>query len=193
MSCTINYNADNTINKVFAPNGQESQLFEDLNRSVLVGNKTTAWDIQKNAYSSKVVDMFKDNKNKDLQYFTGEPKLFFKKGSEVSSSLEEVILSDTGSPVIEIGFMNPKSESFMKIAETSNIENQNNVQSFVVDQVRKGFLDAEKVNVDGQYFYQGKGTLDSTRRYNAQLVVDASVLLTEGKVPKITIDRKSVV
>lgn len=188
MSCTVKFNEFNTVEEVLTKDGKKSILNENLNKSILVGNKNIAWDIQKNSYSSQIEKKYKGITDSNYVYETGEPKLFYKKSNVVSEDLEEVILSSQGIDTIQLGFKDPKSDKFIEVASIGNTGSSNNIQAFTIDQVTQGKLEATKVLVDGEFLYKGKGGVTSISRINAQYVVDSSALLLDGKMPEINYD-----
>jgi len=188
MSCTVKFNEFNTVEEVLTKDGKKSKLNENLNKSILVGNKNLAWEIQKNAYSTEVEAKYEGVTDTNYVYETGEPKLFYKKSSTVSEDLEEIILSNPGINTIELGFKDPKSDNFISLASIGNTGAANNIQSYAIDQVSQGKLEANKVLVDGEYLYKGKGGVTSISRINAQYVVDDATLLLDGKMPEINFD-----
>lgn len=188
MSCKVKFNEFNTVEEVLTKDGKKSILNENLNKSILVGNKNIAWDIQKNVYSSQLEKKYEGVSDSKYVYETGEPKLFYKKSDIISGDLEEVILSNQGINTIQLGFKDPVSDNFIEIASIGNIEGVNNIQSYVIDQVIQGKLEAAKVLVDGEYLYKGKGGFTSISRINAQYVIDDSALLLDGKMPEINYD-----
>lgn len=188
MSCTVRFNEFNNVEEVLTKDGNKSILNDKLNKSVLIGNKNQAWDIQKNAFSPQVEKMYSGVTDPNYTYESGEPKMFYKMSNEVSEDLETVLLNNPGIDTIEMGFKNPKTDSFVKLASIDNIEGANNMQSYAVDQIRKGQLQAEKVEVNGEYLFKGKTDLTNLSVYNAHLAVDDATLLVDGKLPVVNND-----
>ena len=58
MACQIHRTADGKINRVTAPNGSRSELFDAINNNIFLSDSETSLKIMNNAYSDKVSKMF---------------------------------------------------------------------------------------------------------------------------------------
>jgi len=186
MACTVKYDSDNNVEAVSAPNGKPSQLFEALNKNIFISDRNTSWDIQKNTYAGKVEKAFK-GATKNV-YETGEPKLFYKtRDVAATESLEEVLL-DPNTKDIEMGFVNPKNDSFITVSSLKLSSNEDTYQGFLTSQVRKGQLSTEKSLIDGEYKFKGKGLIIDESRINARSFVSDATLMMEGEKIQINLD-----
>ena len=188
MACTVKLNQQGKVVSVNAPNGAKSELFQNLNKNIFIGSKNISWDIQKNVYSDSVEKKFNGVKSDEYVYSTGEPKIFYKSsGKDLTESLEETLLNTNVSNV-EMGFKDPNTNDFIKIGNFEVSNNENDYTGFLISQVRKGQLAAEKVERDGEFLFQGKGSFESTQRINGEIFNIESAVLLEGRKVKVNHD-----
>jgi hypothetical protein len=114
MACQIHRTKDGKINRVTAPNGSRSKLFDAINNNIFMSDAETSVKIMNNAYSDKATKMFEGQTK--YKYDTGEPQLFYKSPqNKVYDNLEEVLINEDFGKM-SMGFRNPKNDEFIPIA-----------------------------------------------------------------------------
>ena len=169
MACQIHRTKDGKINKVTAPNGSRSKLFDAINNNIFMSDAETSVKIMNNAYS-KVVEKAFEGEAK-YKYDTGEPQLFYVSHTNKQyENLEEALINeDFGN--MTMGFKNPKTDEFMPIANFTTKGSQKN--EFLHSKVREGLISAERVMLeDGTMRFQGKGEYETTKRVLGHFVVN---------------------
>lgn len=169
MACQIQRTKDGKINKVTAPNGSRSKLFDAIHGNLFLADANTSVKIMNNAYAETIVKKFEGQDK--YKYDTGEPQLFYKSPSnKVYDNLEEVLINDDFGNVT-MGFMDPSTDELIPIAEFTTKGSPKN--EFLHAKVREGILSADRVLMeDGSTRYQGKGAYETTKVVMAHLAAN---------------------
>lgn len=154
MSCNVIRNANNTINSVLAENGEESELFKQVNTNLFLGGVSEA--------SLNVFMALKSLDNNDIQKnVTEEPVMFFRnEKGEVFEDMEDALIN-TESGVFEFGVYD-NQKGFISAGGFNT--NSSPVNSFYAKSVKEGTI-STTLNYDnetGESFLVGKGEYPST-------------------------------
>jgi hypothetical protein len=170
MACQIKRTKDGKINKVIAPNGKESKLFNAIHGNIFLADADTSLKIYTNAYTNEVEKMYEGSDK--YKYDNGEPQLFYKAQSNKEyDNLEELLINEDFGPV-SMGFKSPKNDKFTPIAKFTTKGSEKN--EFLASKVREGFLSADReLGEDGVTRLKGKGEYTTSRVVNATFAADA--------------------
>lgn len=180
MSCLFNTNLQGKITSVTAPNGDRSQLFDNIHSNIFMADPETSVRVMMNAFQPDIQNLFTNASR--FVYNTGEPMIFYKStnGREFDN-LEDLLINDDLGETMT-GFKNPYTEEFIPIAKFTT--DSSDRSKFLADSVRQGVLSAERVlGSDGITRMQGKGEFPETRLATARMFWFNSILdYGEGKV-----------
>lgn len=142
MACNVKRNNQGEITSVRTEQGQESQLFEALNSNIYFNSPEIALQIYSNAYSDEIKELYSGSGNVgNLAYETGEPKIYFKDlEGNIVEELEDIIIAGNEGR-LDLGFVNPQDNSFMRVATFNTSLTPRN--KFITDQISKGIIDAK--------------------------------------------------
>ena len=158
MACQIKRNDQGRIVDVLDPTGESSKLFRDIHGTLFLADVDTSLKIFTNAYSDNIQKMFEG----------AEPSLSFKANGEVYDNLEDLILKEDNGD-IELGFTNPTTEEFIKVA---TVNNEAKIGRELTSLVRQGLLSAEReLDENGITKFVGKGEFDTTRYFTAKVAI----------------------
>lgn len=179
MSCNVIRNANNTINSVLAKNGQESELFNQVNNNLFLGGAPEA---SLNVFMA-INSLNSESVVKDTN---GEPKMFFRnENGNVFEDMEDALIS-TESGKFEFGVY----DNNVGFIPAGNFNTDSSpINSFLAKSVREGVVSTERnYNKEtGESFLKGKGEFNSTIKASQETL---SENLSEelGLATKITAD-----
>jgi len=119
MACNIERKRGQAVN-VKLENGQDSVLFNKLATSPLISNTEDAL-VEYEKIAIKAPDNLLEGYPTNLLESTGEPKMFYKSGDYISTSLNQV-LNNKQSNVIEIGVVYPNGREVLNTDRRVNIK-----------------------------------------------------------------------
>ena len=164
MSCNVIRNANKTINTVLADNGQESELFTQVNENLFLGGASEAsLNVFMAVRSLDSENVVKNNTNEPLMFFQND-------NGEVFEDMESALISTESG---KFGFgVYDDTVGFIS-AGSFNTDNSP-VSSFLAKSVRNGVLSTTRnYNKEtGESFLKGKGEFPSTVRASQSVFAD---------------------
>lgn len=155
MACKVE-RKDNKIQRVVTDQGQDSELYSNITQGLFNGDMETSLNIFGHSQKEDVQTLYENITDEKFVYAnTQEPRLYYKteKGN-VTESLEEIGIANEGGR-IEVGVLDPTNETFIKFA-TVNTE-ATPLSSSIFSLLRQGLIQEDRVLVDGELRYKGKG------------------------------------
>jgi hypothetical protein len=164
-SCLINRDAQGRITKVTTPEGQPSELFNEIHSNILLDNVDISAEIVSSIYSKEVADMFK-GAQKNV-YGTKEPKIFYKSAlGDVYDTFFDVLKNNELGEVT-LGFKNPNTDEF--ISAFSVDTNSSAKTKFLTSVAQQGIISSKRViGEDGVARFSAQGEYAPTRRAHAR-------------------------
>ncbi len=165
MSCSIERNNQGKIVGVKTPQGEVSELFNNIHSNIFLADADLSVTLLNKVYTDEMDQKYGVGKNNT--YDNGEPKLFYQtEDGSTFDNLEGAIISGKGDN-FSMGVKDPETNIFTPIANFSTISSPR--VELLNNQVKEGILSAERVlGEDGVTRYQGKGEFEESRHAMAK-------------------------